>query len=66
MHVVQLGFAIWGVHFDRSIREIDAFDDQGNPYKRSVDVIINYSLLKHMAPSGKRYHGANDNYLEAA
>jgi len=64
--VSRSGFEIFGVEFNRRRETIAGWtnpDRGGNQFPREYDmnVITNYSALKHLAPSGKRYVAQNDN-----
>jgi hypothetical protein len=64
--VQRSGFEIFGVEFNRRQQTIEGWtnpDRGGNQFPRTYEIntITNYSALKHLAPSGKRYVADNDN-----
>lgn len=58
---VYMGFELWGVWFTRDIRSFLGYDRFDNTVQYDVNLITNYAALKHLAPTGRKYVGANDN-----
>lgn len=67
------GFTIWGVEFSRHQEQLEGrarahpTDQEFTLHKTyNVNTITNYAALKHLAPTGRDYYGANDNDFNRA